>query len=201
LGPLHDLTTVELVARARGGCRDSFGHLADRHAKGVYNFLLRRTRSHEDAEELCQESFLRAWRKLDTYKPDWRFSTWVYAIARSTAADRARAATVRTVEADLAVQAGPDDPAREIGAREENENLWQTARAVLGADQHTALWLYYAEERSMSEIGLILGRTPLAVRVLLFRARAALGRHLERRASRQREPHGTLTPTRMETIP
>jgi RNA polymerase sigma-70 factor (ECF subfamily) len=202
---LHDLTTPELVARARAGCRDAFGELAERNAKGVYNFLLRRTRSREDAEELCQESFLRAWRKLGTYRDDWRFSTWLYAIARSVAADRARAATVGTSDADVSAQPGRDDQAAELGTREENENLWNTARAVLDDDQQTALWLFYAEDRSAAEIGAILGRTSVSVRVLLFRARARLGQHLERRrartsGTRSAQPQKLIDTRRMETI-
>lgn len=200
MDPLHDLTTDELVARARAGCRDSFGVLAEQNAKGVYNFLLRRTRSHEDAEELCQESLLRAWRKLGTYDEGWRFSTWLYVIARSVASDRARTATIRRSDSDLDAHAGHDDPTRELGAREENENLWNLARSVLDRDQHTALWLFYAEDRSAAEIGLILGRTPLAVRVLLFRARAALKRHLDQRESQRAGPRDRLGATRMETI-
>jgi RNA polymerase sigma-70 factor (ECF subfamily) len=197
--PLHDLTTQELVARARRGCRESFGVLAEQNAKGVYNFLLRRTRSHEDAEELCQESLLRAWRKLATYREEWRFSTWVYATARSVAADRARLSAISTTDADLALHPGPEDHARELGVREEGENLWHTARAVLDEDQHTALWLFYAEDRSTAEIGLILGRTPLAVRVLMFRARSSLGRHLEQKQARRTRTQATLLRTRMET--
>jgi RNA polymerase sigma-70 factor (ECF subfamily) len=197
--PLNDVSTQELVARARGGCRESFGLLAERNAKGVYNFLLRRTGSHDDAEELCQESFLRAWRKLSTYRDDWRFSTWVYAIARSIAADRTRLSKVRTSDEDVSSQPGPDDHAQDLVQREEGENLWHTARAVLDEDQHAALWLFYAQDRTTAEIGKILGRTPLAVRVLMFRARVALGRHLERQGGHRGSSQATLMPTRMGT--
>lgn len=201
-----DLTTKELVARARAGGRDAFGELCERNAKGLYNFLLRRTRSREDAEELCQETFLRAWKKLGTYREDWSFSTWLYAIARSTAADRARAAKLVTTDADVGAQPGREDHAAAIGTREEDENLWNTARAVLDEDQSAALWLFYAEDRSAAEIGAILGRTPISVRVLMFRARAKLARHLERGRTRTAGPRGTtprnlIDTTRMETIP
>jgi DNA-directed RNA polymerase specialized sigma24 family protein len=66
---------------------------------------------------------------------------------------------------------------------------------VLDDDQHTALWLFYAEERSAAEIGAILGRTSMAVRLLLFRARSILGRQLEQRASRNaRSVHSLRAP-------
>ena len=197
MDPLHDLSNEALLARARRGCRDSFGLLAERHSKGVYNFLLQRTGSREDAEELCQESLLRAWRKLGTYRDDWSFSTWVYSIARSLAADRSRRMRVNAISQDLAQLACAEDQAGELDQRDEGQNLWHMARAVLDADPHTALWLFYAEDRSMAEIGAILGRSPLAVRLLLFRARATLGRHLERRETRT----APVLRTRMETIP
>lgn len=199
MDPLHDLATSELVARARRGCRESFGILAERHVKGVYNFLLTRAASHEDAEELCQESFLRAWRKLSTYDDAWSFSTWLYAVARSLAADRARASVIRTTDADLEAHAGSEDHARELGRRDEGENLWRTSRAVLDGDQHAALWLFYAEDRSATEIGAILGRTPLAVRMLLFRARSRLARHLEPGRAAAGAPASTRLRPRMET--
>jgi RNA polymerase sigma-70 factor (ECF subfamily) len=199
LNPAPDLATKELVDRASRGCRDSFGILAERHAKGVYNFLLHRARSHEDAEELSQETFLRAWRKLGTYRDDWRFSTWLYAVARSVAADRARAAAIHTTDADLSTHAGSEDHAREIGRRDEGDNLWRTAREVLDDDQHTAMWLFYAEDRSAAEIGRILGRTALAVRVLMFRARSRLGQHIERRRAREGTAHAAPLRARMET--
>jgi RNA polymerase sigma-70 factor (ECF subfamily) len=201
LDPLHDLSTEALVARARRGCRDSFGVLAERHAKGVYNFLLQRTGSREDAEELCQESLLRAWRKFATYRADWSFSTWVYSIARSLSADRSRRLRVNAISQDLAQHAGAEDHAGELDQREESQNLWHMARAVLDADQHTALWLFYAEDRSGAEIGAILDRSPLAVRMLLFRARATLGRHLEQRGSPRGARTGPALRTRMETTP
>jgi RNA polymerase sigma-70 factor (ECF subfamily) len=206
LHPEHDLTTAELVARARAGGRDAFGELCERNSKGLYNFLLRRTRSRDDAEDLCQETFLRAWKKLGTYREDWSFSTWLYAVARSAAADRARAARVVTTDADVGAQPGREDHAHAIGTREEDENLWNTARAVLDEDQTAALWLFYAEDRSAAEIGAILGRTAISVRVMMFRARAKLGRHLERRRARSTgaraaPPRNLMDTRRMETIP
>jgi RNA polymerase sigma-70 factor (ECF subfamily) len=186
-----------LAARAQAGCRESFGLLVERHQKGLYNFLLQRVRSPDDAEDLTQESFVRAWRRLATYRDQWRFSTWLYAVARSAAADAARGRRERT-QAE-APESGQDaDPSAELAAREEGEKLWALAREVLSADQRSALWLFYAEERPAAEIGRVLGKTPIAVRVMLFRARGILARHLERRTERT----GAMRPSRprMETL-
>ena len=186
-----------LVARAQAGCRESFGLLVERHQKGLYNFLLQRVRSPEEAEDLTQESFVRAWRRLATYRDQWRFSTWLYAVARSAAADRARVRREST-QADLPETSVHCDPAAELGAREEGEQLWKLAREVLGEDQRSALWLFYAEERSAAEIGRVLGKSAIAVRVMLFRARGILAQHLERNGTRIRSG-GTRLP-QMETL-
>jgi len=186
-----------LAARAQAGCRESFGLLVERHQKGLYNFLLQRVRSPEEAEDLTQDSFVRAWRRLSTYRDRWRFSTWLYAVARSAAADRARGRRELTQAGALEPSFDPD-PSAELCAREENENLWRLARSVLSEDQRSALWLFYAEERSAAEIGRVLETSAIAVRVMLFRARRILAQHLERNGKRG----GAIEPPRrrMETL-
>ena len=186
-----------LAARAQAGCRESFGLLVERHQKGLYNFLLQRVRSPDEAEDLTQESFVRAWRRLATYRDRWRFSTWLYAVARSAAADAARTRRDST-QAESREPSFDPDPAAALAAREEGENLWRLAREVLGEDQRSALWLFYAEDRSAAEIGKVLGKSPIAVRVMLFRARGVLARHLEHDASRTGAAR--VPRSRMETL-
>ena len=186
-----------LAARAQAGCRESFGLLVERHQKGLYNFLLQRVRSADEAEDLTQESFVRAWRRLATYRDQWRFSTWLYAVARSAAADRAR----ERRELSQAAHADPSfdpDPSAELAAREESQNLWGLAREVLSEDQRSALWLFYGEERPAAEVGRVLGKSAVAVRVMLFRARAILAQHIERKE--QRRGAQALPARRMETL-
>jgi len=186
-----------LVARAQAGCRESFGLLVERHQKGLYNFLLQRVRSPQEAEDLTQDSFVRAWRRLATYRDRWRFSTWLYAVARSAAADRARERREFT-QADPPEPSFDPDPAAGLCAREEGENLWRLARTLLNEDQRSALWLFYVEERSAAEIGKVLETSAIAVRVMLFRARRILAQHLEHDGTRA----GAVAPprSRMETL-
>jgi len=173
--------------------------LVERHQKGLYNFLLQRVRSVEEAEDLTQESFVRAWRRLATYRDQWRFSTWLYAVARSAAADRARQRRETTQTETLEPSFDPD-PAGALAAREEGENLWKLAREVLSEDQRSALWLFYAEERPAAEIARVLGKSPIAVRVMLFRARGILGQHLERNGTRITKGAAERARPRMETL-
>ena len=79
----------------------------------------------------------------------------------------------------------PEDPAHEAAERDEGRALWDTATRILRPEERSALWLRYSEDLSMDEIGAILGRPAVTVRVLLFRARARLGDALEERGPRR----------------
>jgi RNA polymerase sigma-70 factor, ECF subfamily len=170
----------DLVRRARAGSSAAFGELVDRFESPVFDFLLRRAASAEDAEELAQDTFVRAWKRLDRYDARWSFATWLYALARRLSATRSRrsppAIEGGDVLRDVPVQA---DPGRELARTEERENLWSIADRVLEDDPRSALWLRYAEELSIEEIAKVLGRSHVSVRVMLFRARAKLGKALE----------------------
>lgn len=168
-----------LALRAQRGERDAFADLVRRFEAPLYRFLWIRLGSAQDAEELCQETFLRAWTRLETYQPRWQFSTWLFTVARRLAASHRRAAAPAAsdtaLEHTVSAAAGPGEAA---GLREESTRVWQIAAQVLTPDQRSALWLRYGEELSIEEIAHSLGRRPVAVRVMLFRARERLAQRL-----------------------
>jgi RNA polymerase sigma-70 factor (ECF subfamily) len=186
----------DLVRRAQSGSSAAFGELVERFESSLYNFILRRVASPEDAEEVTQDAFLRAWRKLDGYDPRWSFATWLFTIARHLAATRRRVASTKPAIAESSDGTVDDLAAREhtrddLDRGDERGGAWSIADRVLGVDQRSALWLRYAEDLTVGEIAEVLGRSTVSVRVLLFRARATLARSL---ASGEREPR--TTPTR-----
>ena len=73
-----------------------------------------------------------------------------------------------------AVTESAGDPVEDFEARERGRNLWLLAREVLSTDQHTVMWLRYAEDLNIQEIATVMERNPVAVRVMLFRARELL---------------------------
>ncbi len=179
-----DVASSEELARlAQGGSRDAFGELVLRHEGSLLRFLRTRVPSEGEAEELVQESFLRAWRKLALFDPSQRFTTWLFTLARHLAVSRGRARRLALLDdhegTALQLAAAAADPGVEVARRESGERLWELADAVLTRDQREALWLRYAEDLSADEIGAVLGKRAVAVRVLLFRARETLARHLE----------------------
>lgn len=174
-------TAEELALAARGGSVAAFEALVERFQEPLFNFLRVRTGNEPDAEELTQEAFLRAWQHLDRYDPRWRFSTWLYTLGKRLAVGRFRAAGRRPRsggdEPPETASSDPD-PAEAAIRDEERSNLWSAASSVLRADQRSALWLRYAEGLSIQETARILGKREVTVRVLLFRARSHLAKHL-----------------------
>ena len=89
---IEDADPNDLVVRARGGCEESYAELVRRYFPRLVQLILPRvTRSnHMDAEDIAQESLTRAFQKLDTFDPRYRFSTWLYTIAIRIAMDHNR---------------------------------------------------------------------------------------------------------------
>ncbi len=176
-GPASD---EELARRAREGSREAFALLVQRFEGPLLRFLRVRTGRWEDSEELAQETFLRAWHSLQRYDPARRFATWLYTIAKRLAISHHRrerpALGTETLSEPVASE---PDPEASASAREEGHELWSLAARVLGVEERTALWLRYGEDLTPAEIAPILGRRQVTVRVLLFRAREKLARHLE----------------------
>lgn len=172
-------TPEELALRAQGGSMPAFAELVDRFEGRLYNFLLRRVGSPADAEDLTQETFLRAWQRIGRYKPAWRFSTWLFTIGTRLAVSHSRR---RPSPAAPVREDHPARPADGIGAAaqrgEERTRIWALVDEVLTPEQRAAVWLRYVEGMAIKDIACVTGRTQVSVRVLLFRARALLAERL-----------------------
>jgi len=187
-GVLGDQAITELAACASAGCRASFAKLVARYEGRLYNFLLRRTGSPHDAEDLTQETFVRAWQHIDRYSPRWAFSTWLFTIGGRLAITQARRR--RPIISTAAIDAVPappnpgahgddgNDPAAIVSRTEEHARLWAIAERTLAEEDRSALWLRYAESMSIRDVARVLGRAPVTIRVMLFRARRTLAAHI-----------------------
>lgn len=184
-----------LAARARSGCAASFEELVRRYQVPLLHFLGRCGPAAE-VEDLAQETFIRAYRNLDKFRPKWRFSTWLFTIARRLSANERR--RTRPRDADCAMDTLPSqegDPAHAVADDEHRERLWDIAAEVLSEEQHTALWLYYVEEMPVKQIAKVLGRFTPSVKTMLHRARRKLMPELVRM-----ESGGSLTEETSRTI-
>ena len=173
------VTAEQLARQARAGCRSSFAELVQRFAGPLQDFLRQRCGDRAELEDLVQESFLAAWEGLERYDDRRSFSTWLFTLAWRRAVSRWRKRRWTLVaEDELERESHGDDPAELADRREESANLWDLADQVLPPSQRAALWLAYAEGADTAEIARILGKARPTVRVLLFRARRTLQKHL-----------------------
>jgi RNA polymerase sigma-70 factor (ECF subfamily) len=169
---------VAWVRRALDGDQDAYTWLANRYETRLRMVLQRRLGSRwSDAEDAVQETLTRAFRALDRYDARYRFSTWLFTIGLRVVLDMQRAhrrqplvVSDDKVWSELADRAGAATTNEGFDASE----IWEQAKRYLNEAQSTALWLRYAEDLSIREIAMVLGKTQVGIRVLLHRARLEL---------------------------
>lgn len=157
--------------RAQAGCAPSFEELVRRYQAPTLHFL-RRLGAGDEAEDLLQETFVRAYRNLDRYRPRWRFVTWLFTIARRVRINqqRRRPPAPRGEVLEGMACPGPGPPELAVAA-EDRQRLWNLADRILSEEERTALWLFYVEQMSAREIAAVLERSWVSIKTMLFRAR------------------------------
>lgn len=194
------LTDEELARRAAAGSSADFEPIALRWESRIHEFLVRRTHSPQDAEDLAQQVFISVWRNLGRFDPARRFGPWIYAVARRTLIDHWRAAArhpASGTDIETIVAADRRDPARAAELDDAEAGLWARVGKLLPAAHFEALWLHARGEFDVADIARAMGRTRTHVKVMLFRARRALiraGLHEGAEAAALRDAAGTETP-------
>jgi RNA polymerase sigma-70 factor (ECF subfamily) len=174
------LSDDDLAREARGGSLPAFEQLARRLQVPLIHFLSQRFPSRRDAEDLTQETLLRAYRCLDSYDPARSVRTWVFTIAYRLAVSGGRGQVLpEPIPASAAAGA---DPAVVVEGHDLADHVWRTARNILTGEQYDALWLFYAEGLPAPEIASVLARSHGSVKTMLSRARERLTSHLSERA-------------------
>ncbi len=168
---LEGLDDASLVAACREGQRAAFEVLVARHRRAVYQVCFRFTGSHEDASDLSQETFVRAWRGLTTFRGQAAVSTWLYRIAVNACLNRATARKLETepLAADRFVDDRWEDPSAGL-IRGERAAAVRRAIARLPARQRATLVLRTYQELSHQQIADILGSSVGAVKANCFHA-------------------------------
>jgi RNA polymerase sigma-70 factor (ECF subfamily) len=163
------ITDEQLAAAAKTGSSSAFDQLVERYRDRLLRFLLGRCGNRADAEDAIQDTFVNAYRYLQSYDSRWRFSTWLYRIAIRNAARQSLHTTAELVEiADHA------DPLASCIAQSDRQNLWLLAKRQLSADAYTALWLRYAEDLALADVARALDRSLTWTKVSLMRSRRRL---------------------------
>ena len=160
------------------GDTNAFTVLVDRYKDLVYTLTLRMLKNREEAEEVSQDTFIKAYNSLNRFKGDSKFSTWIYRIAYNTSLDRLK--KNRKHFNDVAIDEFTEHQVKTIDnalsqlENEERNQAIQKCLAQLPSDDAFMLTLYYFEEQSLDEISKVIGLTPNNVKVKLFRSRKKL---------------------------
>ncbi len=179
------------VKRALGGDQDAFRALVERHSRSLFRLAYRMTGNESDAQDVVQEAFLRAYRRLDRFESRANFGTWLYRIGVNCSLDMMRK---RKTESSQRVQASGDDPDatdpmdnvasedpapdRMMLSAEVKEKV-EEAMKELSPVERTAFVLRHFEGHSIEEIGKSLGLGAGATKNSVFRAVQKLRRQLE----------------------
>jgi len=190
-GEKTETSAESLAERSKAGCLDSFEQLVARYEAHVFNFLRRSTGNHHDAEDLTQETFVKAFRNLHRFNSSLSFAAWLFTIARRTGASHFRSAR-HFEELSDKEESVQESPATALECKDEGNSIWRVVR-TLKPKQSEALWLRYAEGFSIAETARIMCTNQIHVKVLLHRARCNLSKILARRglASGNRTDLGT----------
>ena len=178
-------TDEELIARVLAGDETSYGTLVARYQDYVYTIAVRIVGSDEDAEDIAQEAFVRAYRALPRFRGDSKFSSWLYRIATNRALThlkrRRRRADTVDIESGSHVEAVVIDDGRseetspELRVRDEEfRRAVRAAVLELPEQYRVVVTLFYLEERSYKEVVATLGIPMGTLKTHLHRARALL---------------------------
>jgi RNA polymerase sigma factor (sigma-70 family) len=172
----HQADDAALVAASRRGEIEAFGRLVERYQNLVCAIAFGHTGDRRLSEDVGQETFLTAWRKLDTIREPEKLRSWLCGIARHLAGKAARRARREQVaDADsIAARAGADPgPLEAALSRETEETVWR-ALADLPPTYREPLVLFYREDQSVKEVAAGLGLSEAVARQRLSRGRKAL---------------------------
>lgn len=167
------------------GDTTAFNVLVDRYKDLVFTLTLRMLKNREEAEEVSQDTFIKAYKSLNRFKGDSKFSTWIYKIAYNTSLDRLKMnkkfLNNVVINEFTEHQLKTIDNALDNLENKEREQAIQDCIALLPSDDGFLLTLYYFEEQSLEEISKAMGLTPNNIKVKLFRSRKKLASILKQR--------------------
>jgi len=164
------------------GDTNAFAYLINRYKDMVYTIAIKIVKSHEDAEEVAQDSFLKAYEKLDSFKGNSKFSTWLYTIVYRNSITKIRKKKVATSDIDQYVMdnysEGHEFPQLEAIKNGEQQKYVREAIDRLPEKDALLITLFYMNESSVEEIEQITNLTQSNIKVKLFRARKKLNTEL-----------------------
>ena len=168
---------AHIIKEILSGKTEHYEYFLDCYGQQVFVLVDRIVSCQEEAEELTQDVFIKAFQQLSSFKAESSFSTWIYRIATNTALSAIRNRKNEVIRLDDSVFANLSDTqvdeALEDDSEEQLQRL-QRAMEQLEADERALITLYYMEEKSLAEVAFIVGLTEANVKVKLHRIRKKL---------------------------
>lgn len=177
-------TDQDLITEVLMGNTSSYSELVKRHQRFVFTLAVRFAKNREDAEEIAQDCFIKAYRALGTFKQTSKFSTWLYTITYTTAMSFLRKKRIETQsihgeENELQLEGHKSDLSGNLAENRSTNRYLDEAIATLQPDDMMIVTLFYKGEQSLEEIAQALNMPANTVKIRLHRARAKLKERLE----------------------
>lgn len=175
---------TELINKVLGGDKAAYADLMKRHQRFVFTLALRFTKNREDAEEIAQDCFIKAYRSLNTFRNTSKFSTWLYSIVYTTAMTflRKKRLDIQSIDTEIGLL-NVENHVSDLNSDEveHKSKMVFVNRAIdqLLPDDAAVITLFYQGEQSLEEIGQALGMETNTVKVKLHRARHRLKEKIE----------------------
>ena len=168
---------THIIHRILKGETSLYEYFLDKYSQQVFILIIRIVENQEDAEELTQDTFLKAFEHLSSFKAESNFSTWIYRIAYNTAISATRKRKQELIVMDSAMLMNISDQQIDDALNDESgERVGKLNKAIkkLDAEERALISLFYNEEKTIGEIALILGLTESNAKVKLHRIRKKL---------------------------
>ena len=180
----------EIISRVLKGEQNAYAELVNRYQAYVFTLVLRMIKSREDAEEVAQDVFIKAYRSLADFRGESKFSTWLYTIANTTSITflRKKKLDVHSLDNEKVFEvADSKDSGLRANLVEQKSRVTMVneAIAMLSPDDAEIITLFYKAEQNLEEISRILRLETNTVKVRLHRARTRLKEKMEKNFSEE----------------
>jgi RNA polymerase sigma factor (sigma-70 family) len=187
---MHELTDIEVIPRVLGGDHQVYSILVERYQNFVFTIALRYVKTREDAEEVAQDVFIKAYRSLADFRGSSKFSTWLYTIATTTSLTflRKKKLDVHSLDNEHVFERAENIEGGMSANQVEQKSRQQMVNQALGLlnpEDAQILSLFYKGEQTLDEIAEILGKETNAVKVQLHRARGRLKEKMQKHFSEE----------------
>ena len=172
---MEEKDDIYYIEKVVSGQTQYFSYIVEKYQNIVFSIALKVHGNREDAGEMAQEAFIKAYKSLHTFKGKAKFSTWLYRITYNHCISETRKRKIHFVSTDEVEVRDDDSELNLDGIPEENKAAYvKAALEKLPEDEYTLILLYYFEDQSIDEIGKVTGLSESNTKVKLHRARKKL---------------------------